>query len=218
MSRRRRKKCKCDKDVPSSMPCGVCIKKIKRTQKREKEQQFRAKQERNRLAMTAVSSITKKPLYVVVGTTVNTLFATDSQQMLADLKGWLDNGHITDLVILVPFHFSSRHAKKHIYRILEQRGAAWAIAHLVFQWPHEGSDGFVCRASNAYEVTHFFDISLEPLSTLAHSSKNLQQLFRYRPAFDGWMAVKAWLSKCCPEYIPVLERAEEAGVIITTGP
>lgn len=217
--RRRRRKCSCSNQESGAVfiPCGFCIKKMMRKQRKEKSKHFRKKQERNKRAMTEVNSgdtvAGQKPTFAVVGTTIYSVLPTESSGMFETVREWLNTGSLTDIVILAPSIWS-RHAKRHLRRILDSRGAGWLWNHIVFQWPHETYDKFVLRVCNAYDVTHFFDVSKEPLRVIAVSPYHMQKLFQYRPGFDGWDAVRAWISKTSPHYVPIHDKAEEAGVIV----
>lgn len=219
--RRRKKKCTCGASTCQVIiPCGFCLKKMMRKQRRDKNKQYRAKQERSKAMSEAVSDTRiveteekRKPTFAVVGTTIFSVLPSESVEMFSTVKEWLETGSLTDLAILAP-NIWSRHAKRHLQRILEARGADWLWDHIVFQWPNETYEKFILRVCNAYDVTHFFDVSREPLRTIAISAHHRQQLFQYRPGFDGWVAVKSWITKTSPTFVPVHEQAEEAAMIV----
>lgn len=216
--RKRKKKCSCNKSVPSSSPCGQCIKRsaAKLRQEKAEHKKIKQKQKRSKKEMTEPSQASsRKTTYAVLGMTILSVLPQASREMFPKLKEYLDRGSLTDLVILVPFDSASRHARKHILRILEDRGGAWANDYLVFQWPHESVEAFVLRAANAYDVTHFIDVDRTVLESIVKSPNNFQRVNMYRPELlDGWAKIEAWLGKSCPSYIPVFEKAEEAGVIL----
>ena len=218
--RKRKKKCFCDKSNQSSIPCGQCIRKSASKKNRANQEEHRNRKKKNRKmsetsSPTSHSSRSEKPTYAVLGTTILSIMPPEASEIFPKLRASLDSGVLTDLAILVPFWASSRHARRHIARILAERDGSWAINHLVFQWPHEQAEAFVLRASNVYEVTHFFDVDRVVLESLAKSPNNLQRVIQYFPEEpDAWQRIEAWLTKTCPTYVPVLEKAQEAGVIL----
>lgn len=195
--------CECGRKGNHICKAPVEAKKARKSKKSEEAMSYR----------TAISGL------VGIGTTHLTLFVDDVAELLTRIRGWLNDGSVTDFTILA-FGAWNRNSRRHLLLHLEKIGHSWVNNHVVFQLRNEPFNDFVARVVSIYEITHFFDAAKanSPESALAPVVMTPEltkvRVYHYEKE-SGQNGLRAWLVKSSPpEYPKPFCRDEEACGII----
>lgn len=189
----------------------------KRENKKEKKytQKKQKKKNKRRKEMTHSSKNVK---FIKMGMSARFLIEPKYAKYTAVLKGWHEDGIITNLTFLAFGKWNSR-TRKRLLEILKENGNEWAWNHLVFKLSYEFKAAFILRNIRCFRMSHYVDIDKDNIELIVMSNhyKDVKMFYWHDNAERGWSEMKSWLRRHNPVHFSLKEPGISCDSIIQTG-
>ena len=188
----------------------------KSRRKRRGSQKHKGKNMTNKLKITPGNTREKQPIYINMAISTTILLNKNVAEKIQEIKGWLDRGVLTRLVLFSYGKFNSS-TRRRLKEILVEKGLDWAWPYIVSPFGNESTSDFIQRIIKGWDINYLVDSNPRTLKFILMQRKFADlKIFYFDKEKAGWEKLVKFLRKDNPQYWGLQDKHPRAFDIISS--